>query len=299
MFSFDLTKIENIEFALCLEENGETFYSVPTDAYIKDMLNEMLIASAQEFQNENDVTEYEFSEKYSSKERLFKSVSLAEMKKIKDLFDLSISSIDSEKISDSEKIKYYISTFWDKDNRKIVGVRRASYFKATLKNRNRLVKWIDDTLKVVEDTLFKLDYDFDFLITEEHIFILRPGNFENIAALDDSIQEKIEEKTQQLSNKLGFIDFSNITDYVKEHKRAARLISSISARGDIGELVPDKIESLAASTGVKFVKEAGKIKPSKGYELAFLEILDRRRFAIEITDNEEAYMASSRREIKK
>lgn len=168
-----------------------------------------------------------------------------------------------------------------------------------MKNRSRLVKWINDTLITVEDTLFKLDYDFDFLITEGNIFILRPGNFENIAAVDDSIKEKIEEKTQQLSSKLSFIDFSNITDYVKEHKRAARLISSISARKDIDRLVPDKIESIAASTGVNFVKEAGKIKPSEGYELAFLEILDRRRFTIELTDNEEAYMASSRREIKK
>lgn len=83
MLSFDFAKVKNIEFALCLEEKEETFYSVPTDAYIKDMLKEMLIASAKEFQNDNDVTEYEFSEKYSPKERLIKSVSLDEMKKLK------------------------------------------------------------------------------------------------------------------------------------------------------------------------------------------------------------------------
>lgn len=299
MFSFDLSKIENIEFTLCLEENEETFYDVPTDTHIKDLLKEMLIASTQEFQDKNDVIEYQFSEKYSSKERLIKSVSSDEMRKIKGLFDLSSSSIDPDKIKDSEKIKYYISTFWDKDNKKIVGVRRASYFKATLKNRNRLIKWIDDTLKTVEDTLFKLDYDFDFLITEENILILRPGNFENIAAIDESIQEKIDEKTQKLSIDLNFIDFSTITNYVKEHKRGARLISSICARDDIDKMVSEKIESIAGSTGVKFEKEGGKIKPFEGYELAFLELLDRRRYTIELTDNEEAYIAPSRREIKK
>ena len=60
----------------------------------------------------------------------------------------------------------------------------------------------------------------------------------------------------KITNQLSVIDFSNITAYVKEYKKDARLISSISARDDIEELVPDKIESIAASTAVNFIKEA-------------------------------------------
>ena len=57
----------------------------------------------------------------------------------------------------------------------MLGVRQATQFKGAFKGHS--LSLIDDTLKMVPDHVFKLDDEFDFLITAQHVYILRPDGF--------------------------------------------------------------------------------------------------------------------------
>ena len=81
---------------------------------------------------------------------------------------------DSHAVFDNpKKITYYFGVFRDNRGRKLLGVRQATQFKGAFKGH--FVSVIDDTLRMVPDREFKLDNEFDFLITAQHIYILRPG----------------------------------------------------------------------------------------------------------------------------
>jgi hypothetical protein len=61
--------------------------------------------------------------------------------------------------------------------------RRASQFKGFLSGQNRLIRWLDDSLKTIDFNIFRLDRVFDFILTSDKIFILHPASFEFIADL--------------------------------------------------------------------------------------------------------------------
>ncbi|MEJ7606043.1 MAG: Kiwa anti-phage protein KwaB-like domain-containing protein [Bryobacteraceae bacterium] len=51
----------------------------------------------------------------------------------------------------------------------------------------RLVQFIDDTLKAVSDTVFKLDADFDLLMVDDSVYIQRVTAFELLAEIDEQV----------------------------------------------------------------------------------------------------------------
>ncbi|MDQ7088940.1 MAG: hypothetical protein Q9Q13_14270 [Acidobacteriota bacterium] len=61
----------------------------------------------------------------------------------------------------SEIFLLHFARLTDNKNRRLTALRRASQFKGVLKKR--LIRWLDDTLKIIEDSVFKLDNDFDLL----------------------------------------------------------------------------------------------------------------------------------------
>ena len=296
---FTAADIVNTQFILCLEHAGsEAYYRTPTDEASKSILGGILRHTLDQL-CEREPTEYQPSERYASREVLCSELDQDELAKLRSLPDVELAQIDDSVIDEYENISYYMVVFYDSQDRKIIGVRRASYFKALLRRRNWLVRFLDDTLVPVEDKLFKLDEDFDFIITTDQVYILRPSNFEFVAAIDDTIAERVMEKTLVLANQLLFVDFGPITHYVKSHKRAARLIASISTRDDLDSLDEDKVRALSSLTGVDLQVQNGKIRPQEGNELAFLEVLDRRRYVVDLSEAEvpEAYLAQSRRVI--
>jgi hypothetical protein len=74
--------------------------------------------------------------------------------------------------------------FRDNLGRKVIGVRQATQFKGAFKAHFMSV--IDDTLRMVPDRVFKLDNQFDFLITAQHVYILHPAGFERVAEIEES-----------------------------------------------------------------------------------------------------------------
>jgi len=286
---------DHVEFILvCHEGDSFAFYRAPVDAGVQELLDEMLQKTLSAF-NATETPDYELAERYDTKAPLKASLQRSELEFLKKIADFDPGAIDSSAIESFHKIAFYLVRFVDFDGNRLVAARRASYFKAMLKQRSRLIRFVDDTLTAVGDQIFKLDWDFDFVMTATDVYILRPGNFEIIAGVDDAIAEKIPEKAQDLQQRMSFINFAPIADLAATRKRIARLLSSVASRTDLESIDKNLLLAQATKTGVELEFLNGRYTPTATSIRGLLEILDRRRYHISLrTESHEAFVASSR-----
>jgi hypothetical protein len=172
-------------------------------------------------------------------------------------------------------------------------VRKATQFKGAFKGR--FVSVIDDTLRVVADKVFKLDNEFDFLISVQHVYVLHPAAFEHIAEIESYAAERAKEKALVLGEIVTFLDFTGLAQYVEGHRRAARLAAALSSRNDLGTITKAMFTKAAAETGVVLERSGRKLTPAKGSELGCLELLDHRRYTT--AGQKPAFIAGSRRPV--
>jgi hypothetical protein len=164
-----------------------------------------------------------------------------------------------------------------------------------LRARNRLVNLVDDSLKLVDEDVFRLDQDFDFIATSRQILILRPSGFEYIAGVEQAAADAAIDGTHEIERALRFVDFSDLAGFVGTHKRAARLIGSIRMRDDLARTSFEKLKRSCRKNGIAFTVVDRKIKPVGGSEMDFLELLDRRRYGVDLAGEQELYVAPNRR----
>jgi hypothetical protein len=131
------------------------------------------------------------------------------------------------------------------------------------------------------------------------VLILRPSGFEYIAGVEQAAADAAIEGTREIGRALRCVDFSDLADFVATHRRAARLVGSIRARDDLRRTEVDKLKRRCRENGIDFTTVRGKIKPAEGSELDFLELLDRRRYQVDLVGEEELYIAPNRRVISR
>jgi hypothetical protein len=159
-----------------------------------------------------------------------------------------------------------------------------------------LARWLDDSLKIIPSPVFKFDLDFDFYIHGDDVLILRTKAFELIACVDDVVTEKVQDNAKAIQNTLPFLNLSDVSEYAKTHKRSARLLATLMARDDLSQVSELSLKRACKQTGVILAKKNGKVFPEPGQEEAFLKVLDRRRYMVELIKNTpETYDASSRK----
>lgn len=303
MSMVDLANIRTTEFGVCLYGgHGDTNVLVPVDAGVQQALREMIHETANKigcFEPNVDVQRYEAAEKYSATESLKYPIDeeLATSVPVQ-LFRAENLPTSETAIADPETIGFYFARIRDGQNRQLVAIKRAGQFKGVLKARRRLIRWLDDTMKVIDDHVFKLDPDFDYLVTDDEIYILRPSAFEFTVDLEAKIMAKARENTESLHETITFIDFAGIADYVGKHKRAARLVAALKSRDDLASTNQDLFAAACETTGITLERQNGRIRPAKGHEHEFLMLLDRRRYALTlIEDTPETYEAGNRRRV--
>src|SRR5437868_3544326 len=120
---------------------------------------------------------------------------------------------------------------------------------------------------MVADRLFKLDNQFDFLITRDYIYILHPTGFERIAEIEAFSLARAQEVALSLGEKVKFLDFTSVAEFVGGHKRAARLVAALSARDDLATIKRTMFYRAATETGVTLVKSGHKMAPARGSEI--------------------------------
>jgi len=299
--NFRLNEISVVEFGVCLESNeGEVYYLIPIDRGVKGALKEMLknTIDALDLQGP-EIEPYEASQKYGAMERLKLPIDDQMLEKVRQIYSSENIETNAGKIRDIHEIVYYFGIFRDSKNNKLLAVRRAGSFKGVIKAKNRLMQIMDETLKIVEDDIFKLDMEFDYIVFNQMAYILRPSGFEYTAAIDTYILQKAKESALHIARVMPFLDLASLAEYVATHKRAARLIASIRSRRDINRTSRQKLTHECEKFGIELIRENTKWRPAEGHETEFLKLLDRRLYSSSLTDEEdELYEAANRKEIK-
>jgi len=98
---------------------------------------------------------------------------------------------------------------------------------------------------------------------------------------------------------LGFVDFSTVEEYASKHPRAARYLASIRSQADLRHVDKGALRRLCKETGVSVTNSKGKIAVDGSSVMGFLEVLDRRRYRVELVKGSgERFKAGSRRKIE-
>jgi len=172
-------------------------------------------------------------------------------------------------------------------------LRRATQFKGVLKKR--LIRFVTDSLKLIEYSVFKLDSDFDLLVDSAHVHILRPSGFEFAGNLQQAVLDAVPENVKAIAKDLAFVEFDGIETYAVKHPRAARYLASIRGQAETKNIDMTLLTRLCKSTGVEVSESKGKISVVAGHEMGFLEVLDRRRYKLELVKGQpERFKAGSR-----
>jgi len=295
---FDFNEVRTTEFGVGYDEgDGREFVCITVDVGVQSALREMAVATWDSMQKiESDPAPYEPSEKYASLEHIALPISDDLARQLRELHEAQNLPIDNTALSDPSKVFCYFARMTDSQGRRLTAVRRATQFKGVLKNR--LIRLVTDALKIIEDNVFKLDNDFDLLIDSSYVHILRPSGFEFVGKLQSAILAAVPQNIQEIGAELTFVDFNNIQEYASKHTRAARYLASIRAQGEMRNIDRRALKRLCKNTGVAVRTINGKLTVEDKDIMGFLEVLDRRRYEVELVkDSPERFKAASRRKL--
>lgn len=304
MLKFDIENVTVTEFGVgsaTHERNDEyEFVLVPVDESVQDALHGMVDSTWQQMQQHADgPRQYEPSEKYSAREYLHIGVDSPMITSMTDLHRAENLPLGHEVLSGvdgASSVRCYFARLKDTQGRRLTAVRRAVQFKGVLKTQ--LVRFLDDTLRMVDDNIFKLDIDFDLMIDSERLHIWRPSAFEFLAHLTPAVLAAVPTNVTVVRKKIPFVDFEYIQRYASEHPRAARYLASICTQKLVG-IDPGRLQRACQITDVELKKDDhGRLVVSEGHVIGFLEVLDRRRYAVDlVAENCESFVAASRRKL--
>ncbi len=291
---FNLHTVATTEFGIGRETDGNLdFGVVPVDAGVQSALLSMAITTeANMLAAKHGAQKYEPSDKHGSNEYLIVPVGGTLDAAIRELHNAENLPFDDAHLSDPAAIFCYFARFTDDQHRRLTAIRRAAQFKGVLKSK--LVRLADDTLSIIEDNVFKLDNDFDLLLDSEFTHIWRPSAFEFLGKLKQAILDAVSDNVATIASHLPFVDLSGIEDYALSRPRAARYLASIRSQ-ELHGMDRNALRDLCHSTGVEIQEVNGKVAAKSRNEMGFLEVLDRRRYRLELVPNHpERFRAASR-----
>lgn len=298
--TFDFKKISATEFGVGLEDGEvESFVLVPVDPSVQTALREMVIATRDRMHEIDDPPlAYEPSQKYDSVEHLYISLDDDMATHVRQLHQASNLPVNSKVMSNPSLIFCYFTRLIDVKKNHVTAVRRATQFKGVLKSR--LIQLTTDTLKLVPDRVFKLDNDFDLLMDDAGVSILRPSAFEFVGHLKEAILKAVPANVKLIQKDLPFVDFGPIQEYASNHPRAARYLASIRVQKEANNVDKAYLLKLCSDTGVQVKEVKGKLIVEEGSVMDFLGVIDRRLYQVELVKGSpESFRAANRSKIEK
>ena len=190
----------------------------------------------------------------------------------------------------------YLARFVDGQQRRLTGMRQPTDFRAVLAQRNRIMRLLGDELQAMgDDTLFRLDTDFDLLVDSQEVRILRPSRFETIGRLQEHIRAAAITNVEKIENQMPFLNVGSINNVAGNNVQAARLLASAVTKNFDGMTI-DSLKRACEEQQVPIsVEEDGQVMVVDEKVVDFLKVLDRRRLSIMLIPEErEVYDASVR-----
>jgi hypothetical protein len=288
-----------IEFGVGFENGNHP--AILNKISINDSVREALHGMKEAFDNhylanQDPPTLFELTEKYGPTEKLTYPLVQAQLPELFDLYTNSgtIAMNDVNLGQNLASISFYFAVFHHINGTRSIGVKRPGQFKGLL--QKKVMHFLNDSLTIIPDNLFKLDSDFDFFINQNTIDILHPSGFLYISGIDAHTLAHAEQATNALAQRINFINFAHIAPLVAQKVTAARLISSIKARQDLENTNEQKLIDKCIAHGVGLHQVGNLMAPVDNDLIAFLQILDRRLYDYDLLDNNtEQYLASSRK----
>lgn len=295
---FDLSRVRHAEFGVGIDEGqSQNFRIITVDNDTQSALRDMAEATWDIAEGLRSAPQtYEPSEKYASLEYVSLPLSNGLARRMRELHQATNLTVDMDALSEPTKVFCYFARMTDEQGKTLTALRRATHFKGVL--RSRLIRFLTDALKLIEEPVFKLDHDFDFLIDSSTVHIIRPGGFESAGRLREAVLAAVPQNVQSIQSDLGFVDFANIQEYASSRTRAARYIASIKAERLAENIDRRALEKLCNDSGVGISEVDGKVTVEDGHIMSFLEILDRRRYELQLVQGSPEYFrAASRRKL--
>ena len=295
---FNLNTATVIEFGVGIDApEGQRFVLVPIDAEVQRALREMVITTREEMEEaEGGPTTYDPSQKYGTQEHLILPLDdelAAHVLKIHTAENLPT---EPTALSNPTNVFCYFARMSDGNGHRLTAVRRATAFKGVLKSR--LLQLTTDALKLVQEKIFKLDRDFDLVIDDTGVQILRPAGFEFVGELEGAILGAIPKNLKAIRADLPYIDFTPIAAYATQHPRAARYLASIRVQQETNNIDKGHLKRLCKKTGVQISEVNGKLVVDPSSIMDFLGVLDRRLYQVELVKGSpESFRAASRSRI--
>jgi hypothetical protein len=295
-FTFDLAAVNLIEFGVGREAaNGVEFVAIPTDDDIQSALQDMASQTVEALSKHDEVA-FAPSEKYDSVENVVTATNGEYAGVLADLHRAEMLPMLATALNDPEPIFCYFSRLSRADGTRLTCVRRATQFKGILKSR--LIQVITDALKIVEERTFKLDNDYDLLIDDDNIHILRASGFVVLSGIEAVVLAAVPQNIARLQANLPFVDFTLISNYAASHSRAAKVLASICSEGEAKDVSKERLIAACQECGAEVQIVVDQVRPQVGHELNFLYVLDRRLFRVQLVEGKiERYQAGSRRPV--
>lgn len=297
--NFDFDAIRTVQFGVGRDDGGaHAFHRIVVDESVQSALGEMANTTWTAMQGlTDDPVRYEPSEKHAGLEHVFLPLDNDLAVRMRLLHQAVNIDIDQDALGDTDSIFCYFAKFTDEDGNELTALRRASQFKGMLKSR--LIQWVTDAMKLVEDNVFKLDTDFDLLIDNQAVYILRPSGFEFAGKLQEAILGAVAANAATLQDELPFVQFDSVSEYASTHPRAARYLASIRSQQEVARIDRQHLVDACAATGVSINTEGDRIVVGERDIMGFLEVLDRRRYEVKLVPDEpEQYRAPSRTRLR-
>ena len=291
---FQLDKIITIEFGV--KSRDGKFYTVPVDKSIQEVLEEAVKQTVEDMSViPGDWERYSVSEDYGSPKKIASPMSDELMEPFRRLFSIGAFEDDIEILKKPDKLEYYFAVLRDENSNKLIGIRQAQRFKGIVAERSVLVRWSDSTLKLISDSVFRIDAEFDLVFDSEWILVRNHRALERVADLSRRVAAAAKQKIEAIEKRISFVDLSGIKADIGSHPRSARLANSISRRLDLDKIQMSQVESMAAAQKIPLLKDGhGRIRPRVADRHKFLEIFDDRRYVSKITGEDIPFLARSR-----
>ena len=292
---FDTQRIATTEFGIG-RGKPSMFVFVPADRSVQSPLRQMVHRTLSLMEPMvRQTSDYQPSEKYASQEYCHLALSDPMAELLRDVALAENLGTDSGFPSRLRDLTCYFARLTDHQGRRLTAFRRAGYFKGVCKKK--LVHWIDNTLRLVPDTIFKLDEDFDLIVDSQAVHVLRPRSLEALGDLKKSILRAVPEHIATIGEEMPYVAFESVRSYAETRIRAARYLTSIRQH-NLRDIDVNALEELCVSTGVRVEKVNGRLSVPEEEVMGFLEVLDRRRYGVELVrESPEFYRAASREKV--
>jgi hypothetical protein len=295
---FDFNSIRITEFGVGRDDgNAQSFCCVVVDGNVQAALRDVTVVTWNAMLQLSEApSTYDPSEKYESIEYVQLQLDHDLAKRMRELHQANNLPVDTTALLNPERVFCYFARMIDSQGRHLTALRRATQFKGVLKSR--LIQLRTDALRLIEDHVFKLDHDFDLLVDANYVHILRPSGFEFAGKLQEAVLAAVPENVKVIQRDLPYVEFSGIQGYASRHPRAARYLASIRAQKETQSIDKAALKKLCKDTGVEIHEVNDTITVQEGHVMGFLEVLDHRRYELELVrGSPERFRATSRRKI--